>query len=1149
MPTETAASPTLKPVIDRIEADPTFGRLIGWLRNPDRFGLLELELVRPARPAVLGRLLGRVSGPVVVLTASPEAAKQLADQMRLWADAGREVAVLPEPEGLPYQRVAAEPFGRQAWLGLLYRLAGLGEPPAALVVSAPALLARLPSPAQLRQAAAVLEVGMRLSPEALGRRLLALGYEPATVVTAPGTFARRGGIVDFYPPTEPWPVRVEFFGDEVDSLRHFNPADQRSVGLIRRAVGGLARGLVVDPEGLERLRRIGAEGLRAEARLRLADEVRRLEAGEWFDGVEFYGPFFNRSSLFDYLPAGALLVVDGPDELRAFCRELHRQAEDLRSAQVGRGELPADFPRPYLQPEEAVRRWSGARPRLELVDWPSRPDGLGFGWVEAAGFGGRVERALAAAADLGRRGETVVIASLQRERLAELLPPDSGRVVLVEASVAGGWVMPGRDGVETVHFFTDAELFGFVRVRRGERRRLARVEQLLADLTVGDYLVHEEFGVGRFRGLVRGAERGAERDYLLVEYADGDRVYVPADQADRITRYYGAGDRPPALTRLGSGEWGRAKARARQAALNVARELLETQAVRQVITRPPCSPDTPWQAELEAAFPYAETPDQLAAIRAVKADLEGERPMDRLICGDVGYGKTEVALRAAFKVVQDGRQVAVLVPTTVLAEQHYQTFRSRLAAFPVRVEVLSRLRSEREQAEVIRGLREGSVDIVIGTHRLLQPDVVFKNLGLLVVDEEHRFGVLHKERFKRLRREVDVLTLSATPIPRTLYLALTGLRDLSLMDTPPEDRLPVKTFVGEYDELLVRQAVLRELDRGGQVFYVHNRVYDIELVARRLKKLVPEARFAVGHGQMADEALERVMVDFTAGRYDVLVCTTIIEAGIDLPNVNTLIVDDADRFGLAQLYQLRGRVGRGSNQAYAYFLTAPGRRLTEAARRRLRAILEASELGAGYQVALRDLEIRGAGNLLGVEQSGHIAAVGFELYCKLLAEAVAELKGERPRPTPPPEPLTAVDLALPAYLPADYVGDVGLRLQLYRRLAQVRDPAGLEELAAELRDRFGPYPAPVQNLLALTRLKLLGARAGVESITAYDGRIILNFRRPVGTERWRELGRRLKLPLEGGPSQLRVERRQLGRNWLQGLDRLLSELVGLLTAA
>ncbi len=1142
MPAGTSTAPVLKPIIDRIEADRAFGRLLRWLTGPDRFGLLEVELTSPARPAVVGRLLGRVPGPVVLLTASPEAAKQLAEQVRLWADPGLEVAVFPEPEALPYQRVAAEPFGRQARLGLLHRLAGLGNPPALLVVSAPALLARFPAPEQVRQAALRLEVGTRLSPEALARRLVALGYEPATVVTAPGTFARRGGIVDFYPPTEPWPVRVEFFGDEVDSLRHFNPADQRSVALIRAATAGLARELVVDAEGLGRLRQVSAGGLRDEARLRLADELRRLEAGEWFDGAEFYGPFFNRSSLFDYLPTGAVVIIAEPAELRAFCEELHRQAEDLRSAQVGRGELSPDFPRPYLLPEEVARRWSAVKPRVELVEWASRPDSLNFGWVEATGFGGQVERALAAAAELARRGNTVVIASLQAERLAELLPEAPGGVQLVNAPVSGGWVMAEPEGRGAVYFLTDAELFGFVRARRGERRRLARVEQLLADLVVGDYLVHEEFGIGRFRGLVRGTDRGAERDYLLIEYADGDRVYVPADQVDRITRYYGTGDRPPTLTRLGSAEWTRAKARARQAALNIARELLETQAVRQIVTRPPYSPDTQWQLELEASFPYTETPDQLEAVRAVKADLEGERPMDRLICGDVGYGKTEVALRAAFKVVQDGRQVAVLVPTTVLAEQHYQTFRSRLAAFPVRVEVLSRLRPEREQAEVVRGLREGTVDIVIGTHRLLQPDVVFKDLGLLVIDEEHRFGVLHKERFKMLRREVDVLTLSATPIPRTLYLALTGLRDLSMMETPPEERLPVKTFVGEYDDLLVRQAILRELDRGGQVFYVHNRVYDIQLVARRLKKLVPEARFVIGHGQMADESLERVMADFGAGRYDVLVCTTIIEAGIDLPNVNTLIVDDADRFGLAQLYQLRGRVGRGSNQAYAYFLTEPGKRLTEAARRRLRTILEAAELGAGYQIALRDLEIRGAGNLLGVEQSGHIAAVGFELYCKLLAEAVAELKGERPRPTAPPEPAPAVDLALPAYLPPDYVGDVSLRLQVYRRLAGVRDLDELDDLASELRDRFGPYPTPVQNLLSLVRLKLLGARAGIESITTFDGRVIINFRRPAGAGGWRELARRLRLPLEGGPTQLRVERQQLGRNWLQGLERLVSEL-------
>jgi transcription-repair coupling factor (superfamily II helicase) len=618
-------------------------------------------------------------------------------------------------------------------------------------------------------------------------------------------------------------------------------------------------------------------------------------------------------------------------------------------------------------------------------------------------------------------------------------------------------------------------------------------EAYFSDLTPGDFVVHVEYGIGMFRGLVIRALEGMEREYLLVEYGDNDRLYVPIHQADRLSRYIGADDRPPRLNRLGTTEWQAVKRRAKQAAEEIARELLELYAARELAAGHAFGPDEPWQTELEAAFPYFETEDQLRAIADVKADMEKPKPMDRLICGDVGYGKTEVALRAAFKAVLDSKQVAILVPTTVLAQQHYATFRQRLASFPVEVEMLSRFRSRSEQRKILERLVTGQVDIVIGTHRLLQKDIEFADLGLLIIDEEQRFGVTHKERLKRMRTEVDVLTMTATPIPRTLYMSLTGVRDISTIETPPEERLPVTTYVGQYDGQLVRRAILRELERGGQVFYVHNRVQTIEGARRKLGKLVPEASFAVGHGQMREAKLERAMLRFVVGEIDVLVCTSIIESGLDIPNANTLIIERADRFGLAQLYQLRGRVGRGAQRAYAYFFHPRLSRLTTDARRRLETIHEATNLGAGYAIAMRDLEIRGAGDILGARQSGHVAAVGFDLYTRLLTRAVKELKAQREGRVPPPEPLGGIriDLPIPVRLPKGYVVDDRLRLHMYRRLAELGSMAQIDQMEQELTDRFGHLPEPAQNLMYQLRLKALARDARVATVGIDNGRLVL----------------------------------------------------------
>jgi transcription-repair coupling factor (superfamily II helicase) len=741
-------------------------------------------------------------------------------------------------------------------------------------------------------------------------------------------------------------------------------------------------------------------------------------------------------------------------------------------------------------------------------------------------------------------GQRVVLVSHQAARLSELLweqdipatpsnldtPPQPGAVKLLSGLLASGWLMESPE----VALFTDAEIFGFVKERRLTVKRPVRRQPFLSQFRVGDFVVHIEHGVAQFAGTTRMEREGEEMEYLVLEYAQGDRLFVPADQVDRIGRYFGPRGGPPTVSRLGTQEWKRTRDRVKKATEEVARELLDLYAARQIAEGVAFSTDTPWQQEMEAAFPYIETPDQAEAAYQVKADMERLQPMDRLVCGDVGYGKTEVAIRAAFKAVMDGRQVAILVPTTVLAQQHYSTFGQRLAPFPTRVEVLSRFRSHQEQAEVLRELREGTVDICIGTHRLLQKDVVFKDLGLVIVDEEQRFGVKHKERLKQMRCEVDVLTLSATPIPRTLYMSLAGVRDVSIMETPPEERLPVKTYVTEYDDHLVRESIVRELERGGQVFFVHNRVHSIREMARHLEALVPEARIAVAHGQMDEEELERVMLEFTGGRWDVLVCSTIIESGLDVPSANTLIINHADRLGLTQMYQLRGRVGRGTQRAYAYFLYHRDGQLTDRAQQRLSAIYEATELGAGFNIAMRDLEIRGAGNLLGTEQSGQMGAVGFELYTRLLAQVVAELKSGTPAQPPTPEP--AISLPLAAFLPEDYVPDVHTRLALYQRLTGVPSLQDVEGMATELRDRFGPPPQKAANLLLVVRLRALARLAGVESIKADDAQVLLQWLPGLMVDRSR------LTPSPGvrvGTSQVRIS---LSRDWLRLLEETLMKL-------
>ena len=1062
----------------------------------------------PARSVVLAALAELSTSPtVLVATATAREAEQLVHDLVpfLGADA---VELLPAWETLPFERVspATETMGRR--LRTMWRLrhgsaassasqVDSGAQPTAFLVVAPirALLQRL-GPKVEDAEPVVVRQGADLDPEDLVARLVHAGYRREYQVEARGELAVRGGIVDVFGSTANHPIRIDLFGDEVERLTAFEIAGQRSVADLEQVELFGCREIVLTKDVRERARLLSVDAPFAR------DNFTRIADGELFDGMESWLPWLSAEEhLFtDLLDERCRVVLVEPRRLRDRAAELLDEEVALsESLATTWGPQASDattaMPRLHLGFDRLLAHTTAKVASLLAVAESSRTVTLqASGWPPMLGDSAGLARRLS---ELVRAGNRIVICADGRgsaERMATVLegeglscgllldqPPavrDAGirrpGVHIVVAPLDRGGLIPSSK----LAIVAEPDVTGRRRPHRQARPRPRATEGFFDDLAPGDYVVHNVHGVARFAGMVTRAMGGAERDYLQLEYRGGDRLYLPSEQIDAITPY--TGGESPALNRMGGAEWSRQKARVRAAVREVAKELVELYRRRQSVPGHAFAPDTPWQTELEQAFLYPETPDQLKAIDDVKADMERALPMDRLVCGDVGFGKTEVAVRAVFKAVQDGYQAAILVPTTLLAQQHFQTFSDRYAPYPVRVEVLSRFLTVSEARKVVEGLADGSVDVVIGTHRLLTPDVRFKRLGLLVVDEEQRFGVSHKEAIKQLTIGVDVLTLTASPIPRTLEMSLTGIRDLSLITTPPSERQPILTYVGEQDERAVAEALRRELLREGQIFYVHNRVHDIERVAADLRALVPDARIAVAHGQMDEGTLEQVVLDFWAGGYDVLVCTTIIESGIDMPSVNTLVVDRADRLGLGQLHQLRGRVGRAGRRAYAYLLFPPDHVLSEQAYERLRTIGEHTELGSGFKIAMRDLEIRGAGNLLGRDQSGHIAAVGYDLYVRLVAEAVSELKGE---PVRVPVDIT-VDLPVDAFLPPEYVEREDLRLEAYRRLAEVRDPAAVEDLRTEWLDRYGPLPREAEALVAVGRLRAECVRTGVTEVTA-----------------------------------------------------------------
>lgn len=1064
----------------------------------------QFDLTGPAalRPYVVKGLVDQ-GRTVLAVAATVREAEDLVEE--LGDLVGHEtVGYYPAWETLPHERLSprSDTVGRR--LAVLRRLRHPGSDPGTgplSVVVAPVRSVLQPQVKGLADLVPVEHhVGDQVELEDVIRRLADAAYTRVDLVEKRGEFAVRGGIVDVFPPTEEHPLRLDFFGDEIEEIRSFAVADQRTIDAVDRLWAPPCRELLLTPEVRERAALLG------EAHPELAEITGRLAEGVAAEGMESLAPALvdEMELLVDLMPAETHVVVLDPERVRTRAHDLVATSEEFLGASwaaaASGGQAPIDLGAASLQGIAEVRghalgqgkAWWGVGPFGGDVE-----EGVvGLRGIEP--YRGNIEAAVADIRDQLASRPVVVVhqGSGPAQRLVEVLGEHDVPARYVEditelprdgvVQVTQGCLSHGLVGAQ-VAVLTGEDISGQAASTRDMRamptRRKKQIDPL--ELKAGDYVVHEQHGVGRFVEMQQREVGGAVREFLVLEYAPSkkgfppDRLFVPADTLDQVTRYVGG--EQPSLDRMGGSDWARRKGRARKAVRQIAAELIKLYAARQATRGHAFGPDTPWQRELEDAFPFHETPDQLTTVDEVKSDMRQVVPMDRLVCGDVGYGKTEIAVRAAFKAVQDGKQVAVLVPTTLLVTQHFSTFAERMSGFPVVLKPLSRFQTETEAAAVRDGLADGSIDIVIGTHRLFNPDIKFKDLGLIVVDEEQRFGVEHKEQMKRLRTSVDVLSMSATPIPRTLEMAITGIREMSTITTPPEERHPVLTYVGAYDDKQVTAAIRRELLRDGQVFYIHNRVSSIEKAAARIKELVPEARVATAHGQMGEHLLEKVMLDFWEKRFDVLVCTTIVESGLDVSNANTMIIERADTLGLSQLHQLRGRVGRSRERAYGYFLYPSEKPLTETAHERLATLAQHSDLGGGMAIAMKDLEIRGAGNLLGGEQSGHIADVGFDLYVRLVGEAVTEFRNDGQAP----EQLTEVKIELPvdAHLPHDYIPSERLRLEMYKRLAEVREEADVTAIREELQDRYGDTPEPVARLLGVAALRGLLRRVGVSEVS------------------------------------------------------------------
>lgn len=1106
---------------------------VSGLSSSDAFDILKSDLQTPvvwqqvsleAMPFCVA--IRYLAHPTKVLLVTPNHERALAWQARLslCGIPEDEVRFLPSGISALFEDSPPETLALSDRIGALRFLASQ-QPGIVLATAASALERTLPLDV-LDRTHVELRQGQSIDLAQLQETLGSLGYERTDPVRVPGQTSVRGGIFDIFPVGRELPVRIELFDDLIESIRDFDPQSQRSVGstaIVR--LGPTRETLLPSDTGhlvdlLERALEVEAAEYAEEASSRLREvvtaDIEALKSGCFFDRLDLYRPliFPESGCAVDLLPEAGELILDEPIEIDTVATRAEDELSDALTSRARRGEILRSTAFDFMLPPERFGQSDRAvfMTSVEgLPPWARTQAATNIGAESLAGYRARPEGLFQTIGTWMEKGLEVMVATDQPSRATAVLAQanlhlssneeDESKLRQLNGNLAGGFVIPSM-GFALV---TDQELFGVGRLRLPQKRFSEGVPiATVLDLKDGDYVVHIHFGIGRFRGLVSREIEGVRKEFLAIEYAPPDKLFVPADQLDRIQKYLNPSEVPPKLNRLTGGEWKKTVGKAREEAREFARELIRLYAQRKQVTRAPFGPDTPWQAEMESTFPWVETPAQLKAIQETKADLKQPYPMDRLVCGDVGFGKTEVAIRAAFKVAQAGRQVAVLCPTTILSEQHYRTFRERLGPFPTRIELLNRFCTAAERNQILRRLSEGDIDIIIGTHALLGQAVKFKDLGLVVIDEEQRFGVKQKELLKQLRTNVDVLSMSATPIPRTLSMALMDIRQLSLINDPPPGRLPVRTFVRPYSKEVAREAILREMARGGQVYYVYNRVEGILHVAELLRKLVPQARIGVGHGQMSEKELEPVMVAFIKGEIDVLLSTTIVENGLDIPNANTLIVENAERLGLSQLYQLRGRVGRSDRQAYAYFLYQHGRDLNDQALQRLQALTEFATLGSGYSLAFRDLQIRGAGELLGSKQHGAMANVGYELFAELIQQEVQFLKAHADGdpeaaagakdPLAGLAPLPAFDLPVSAFLPASYIHDQAQRLYYYKSLMTARQPTELGDLRAEMVDRYGRIPQDAENAFAIMHLRIRGRDLGIEKIDGNGGRLAVKFR-------------------------------------------------------
>ncbi len=1080
-----------------------------------------------ARPLVLAAAYSTKPRKILVITASYERALAWQAKLVLGGVPSECICQLHSGQSQLFEDAAPEQIALSDRLGALRALAG--DEPKIILSSPGAALERTLPKDVLNEAFLQLKPGSELDPDQFIRQLGNLGYEHQEPVRLPGQFSRRGGIIDVYATGRETPVRIELFGDEIESIRMFDPNTQRSVGNVavlnlspsRETLytGGaseyadlildsLAReSAYIEPEAARRLEEL------------IGGDAEAIRQSVYFDRLDLYRPILHPDSgcAIDLLDSEDLLVLDEPLELASICNRAEEELAQALEARTNRGEILHSTANDFMLPSEHLSNHGltiSMSAMNALPEWLSFTQKVEVNAISLDPYRGRSEALALTLRNYQKEGFTLIFSTDQPHRAksvlsqAEIFASESeegsisdGGAYIAIGNIGGGFVLPEH----RLAFISDAELFGVARLKLPQKRFMegAPIATVL-DLKPGDYVVHIHFGIGIFRGLTRRTIENVEREFLFIEYQAPDKLFVPADQLDRIQKYLNPSDTNPKLNKLTGGEWQRTLGKAKEEAQAFARDLVKLYAQRQRVQRRPYGPDTPFQHEMESTFPWVETPSQLQAIKEAKKDLELGYPMDRLVCGDVGFGKTEVGIRAAFKAVQGGRQVAVLCPTTILSEQHYRNFSERLGGFSTKIGLINRFTHPQERKDIIAGLKNGEIEMVIGTHSLLGTGIEFKDLGLVVIDEEQKFGVKQKEMLKHLRTEVDVLTLSATPIPRTLSMALMDIRQMSLINDPPPGRLPIRTFLRPYSGEVVREALLRELARGGQVFYVYNRVESIGHVAEKLRKLVPTARIGVGHGQMTEKELEPIMIGFIKGEIDILLSTIIIENGIDIANANTLIVENADRLGLSQLYQLRGRVGRSDRQAYAYLLYSSGKDLSEGAMARLQALQEFSSLGSGYSLAFRDLQIRGAGELLGAKQSGTMVSVGYELYTQLINEAVAQLKNsvdgksldndDLKDPLSSLAPLPQFELPVVALLPEGYINDQAQRLFYYQRMMSSRDLKTLGEVQAEVEDRYGHSPVPVNNAFNIMALRMKAKEIGIDKLEAGQGRLLMGFK-------------------------------------------------------